>query len=233
MGVFLCVPVYGFWEFTKPSTCVNYPVMFIANETTTLIFDLFVLLLPVYFISQIQRSLSQRLSISSTFLLGLIATVISAIRLWQLVVALNLPRLHPTYNDTNSQLYGDIELNMWILVASVPALRPLVGKIIRNSRSKDSKSTVSGRTWYKISSFSSLKSRVLSKYSRSYSHGDGRIPLNGIDSTGALSTPLENKSQDPGSWAPRGNDSIEIKPTRPARGIHVQREINIHQSQDV
>ena len=136
-------------------------------------------------------------------------------------------------NDTNSQLYGDIELNMWILVASVPALRPLVGKIIRNSRSKDSKSTVSGRTWYKISSFSSLKSRVLSKYSRSYSHGDGRIPLNGIDSTGALSTPLENKSQDPGSWAPRGNDSIEIKPTRPARGIHVQREINIHQSQDV
>lgn len=71
VGIFLCVPVYGFWDITKPSKCVDYSVMFIANEAITLVFDLFVLLLPVYFISQIQRSLSQRLSISSTFLLGL------------------------------------------------------------------------------------------------------------------------------------------------------------------
>lgn len=103
-----------------------------------------------------------------------------------------------------------------------------------DSRSKrDGRPTGSGRTWYTTSSFSSLYPRVLSKYSRSYAHRDGRIPLNGIDSTGVQSTPLENKSQDPGSWAPRDIDSIEMNPTRPARGIHVQREFSIHHLQDV
>ena len=176
------------------------------------------------------------------------ATVISAVRLWQLTIALHLSALDPTCmfkpwtryscpysvlisltdSDTNSQLFGDIELNIWILVASIPALRPLIGKLIRNSRSKDSKSAGLRSSWYRILSFSSLKSRVLSKYGRSYSYGDGHLPLNEIESTGAQSgaqsTPLENKGQNLGFWTPRNFDSTEIK--TPAKGIQVQQEFN-------
>lgn len=72
VGVFSCIPVQGFWDTTIHSRCIQYPVFFTSNEAFTIALDLVVLLIPVYFIAQLQQSLSQRISISSTFLLGLV-----------------------------------------------------------------------------------------------------------------------------------------------------------------
>ena len=71
VGIFSCTPVQGFWNLSIQSRCIKYPVFFTSNEAFTIALDLVVLLMPVYFIAQLQQSLSQRISISSTFLLGL------------------------------------------------------------------------------------------------------------------------------------------------------------------
>ena len=73
VGIFSCIPVQGFWDLTIKSRCIKYPVFFTSNEAFTIALDLVVLLMPVYFIAQLQQSLSQRISISSTFLLGLVS----------------------------------------------------------------------------------------------------------------------------------------------------------------
>lgn len=57
---------------TIKGRCINYPVLFVSNEAFTIALDVAVLLMPVYFIAQLQQSLSQRISMSSTFLLGLV-----------------------------------------------------------------------------------------------------------------------------------------------------------------
>jgi hypothetical protein len=71
VGIFICTPIRGFWDPMVKSHCVDYPVFFISNEAFTIALDVVVLLMPVYFLSSIKRSLSQRISISSTFVLGL------------------------------------------------------------------------------------------------------------------------------------------------------------------
>lgn len=72
VGIFMCIPVQGFWNHNIKSRCIKYPEFFTSNEAFTIVLDLVVLLMPVYFIAQLQGSLSHRISISSTFLLGLL-----------------------------------------------------------------------------------------------------------------------------------------------------------------
>jgi hypothetical protein len=115
VGIFSCSPVEGFWNLEISSTCIEEYDFFLSNECLTIALDIVVLLMPIYYISHIKRSLAERISISSTFALGLMlvnqipslnsmntnksvqrATIISAIRLWQLVVAQQRPGFDPT-----------------------------------------------------------------------------------------------------------------------------------------
>ncbi|KAB8292355.1 hypothetical protein EYC80_008095 [Monilinia laxa] len=128
----------GFWDSSVPAKCVNYPVLFTSNEAFTIVFDIVVLFIPVWFIAQIKRSVGERISISSTFLLGLVVTVVSVIRLWRLVAAQRLPSFDSTFNEIDAGLWAIIELNLWILVASIPTFRPLLGKISRDYSAKRS-----------------------------------------------------------------------------------------------
>ena len=53
IGIFLCVPVQGFWDHSIPSRCVNFNALFNTNESITIVLDLVVLLLPVWFIAHL------------------------------------------------------------------------------------------------------------------------------------------------------------------------------------
>ncbi|KAH8598657.1 hypothetical protein B0O99DRAFT_684044 [Bisporella sp. PMI_857] len=133
LAAFSCNPVRGFWDITTKSKCLNINNLFIATEAFTIALDIIVLVMPVYFIKSIKRSLSQRISISSTFLIGLVVTIISCIRLWRLVRISHRPGFDPTFNQIDAGVWGSLELNIWVIVASIPALRPLFTTIWRNS----------------------------------------------------------------------------------------------------
>ncbi|THV54947.1 hypothetical protein BGAL_0017g00420 [Botrytis galanthina] len=90
--------------------------------------------MPVYFVKSIKRSLSQRISISSTFLVGIIVTVVSCVRLWRLIRGPDLPGFDSTFNEVDAGVWGSVELDVWDLVASVPALRPLFTKLFTKKR---------------------------------------------------------------------------------------------------
>lgn len=72
VGILSCLPVQANWDQSiTDKKCIDYPALFLSNEVITITFDLAVLLIPVFFIANIQRSMTQRISISITFLLGL------------------------------------------------------------------------------------------------------------------------------------------------------------------
>ncbi|THV46038.1 hypothetical protein BGAL_0424g00050 [Botrytis galanthina] len=140
VGIFSCRPIEAFWNTTITAKCIDYPVFFTCNEAFTIAFDIVVLSIPVWFIAQIKRSIAERITISGTFLLGLMVTVVSAIRLWRLVVAQRLPGFDPTFNEVDAGLWAIIELNLWILVASIPTFRPLLGQMWRDYSEKTNRS---------------------------------------------------------------------------------------------
>ncbi|TEY59784.1 hypothetical protein BOTCAL_0186g00050 [Botryotinia calthae] len=140
IGIYSCRPVQGFWNSAPAAKCIDYPVFFTSNEAFTIAFDIVVLSIPVWFIAQIKRSIGERICISSTFLLGLAVTVVSAVRLWRLVVAQRLPGFDPTFNEVDAGLWAIIELNLWILVASIPTFRPLLGQMWHDYSEKTNRS---------------------------------------------------------------------------------------------
>ncbi|KAF7914522.1 uncharacterized protein EAF01_000928 [Botrytis porri] len=140
VGIFSYRPLEAFWNTAIAAQCIDYPVFFTSNEAFTIAFDIVVLSIPVWFIAQIKRSIGERITISSTFLLGLVVTVVSAIRLWRLVFAQRLPGFDPTFNEVDAGLWAIIELNLWILVASIPTFRPLLGQMWRNYSEKTNRS---------------------------------------------------------------------------------------------
>ncbi|TGO63201.1 hypothetical protein BOTNAR_0103g00200 [Botryotinia narcissicola] len=140
VGIFSCRPIEAFWNTTITAKCIDYPVFFTSNEAFTIAFDVVVLSIPVWFIAQIKRSIGERITISSTFLLGLVVTVVSAIRLRRLVVAQRLLGFDPTFNEVDAGLWAIIELNLWILVASIPTFRPLLGQMWRDYSEKTNRS---------------------------------------------------------------------------------------------
>lgn len=70
MGIFSCHPIEAFWHITTTGECIDYQVFFTSNEAFTIVLDIVVLFIPVWFIAQIKRSVGERMSISMTFLLG-------------------------------------------------------------------------------------------------------------------------------------------------------------------
>jgi len=72
-------------------------------------------------------------------------------------------------------MWGVIELNLWVVVASIPTIRPLIGKIMRNR--EDSKKTGSSYP-YALSSFErTLKTKLGRSKGSSLPSSDSRDPL--------------------------------------------------------
>lgn len=102
--------------------------------------------IPVWFIAQIKRMIGERISGISTFLLGLVVTVVATARLWRVAIVQKMLRLNPTYNETDAGLWATIELNLWILVASIPTFCTLLIKIWSHHADRKAGSSTSSGT---------------------------------------------------------------------------------------
>lgn len=79
-------------------------------------------------------------------------------------------------NNVDAGLWGVVELNLWVLVASIPTLRPLIGKVVRD-RKEASKKTGSSRTYELSSSQRTLRMKFSRSKPSSIPSSDSRDPL--------------------------------------------------------
>jgi len=142
-------------------------------------------------------------------------------------------------NEVPAALWAIVELNLWVMVASIPSLRLLILKTIRDRGERSSASRSRSYT-YGSGSKKSIKHRLWPSKGHSSAQSDGRVPLDGDQTTmaiGAHSLPSVDKSdvqlsapatREPG-WTPLGvaedgEDSIQLQELG---GIRVDREIEI------
>ena len=71
MTIFQCKPVSGFWNRTKPAICnVDSRKFFIGNAIPNILTDVALMVLPLPYIWQLNRSKSQKIALAGVFLLG-------------------------------------------------------------------------------------------------------------------------------------------------------------------
>ncbi|KAI1267380.1 hypothetical protein F5Y18DRAFT_380055 [Xylariaceae sp. FL1019] len=143
VAIFQCVPIAANWDaaVAANATCVDRSFHVITSAITVLT-DILVLAIPFWIFVGLKLPLAARLAVIGTFITGLGVTVISIVRAYDIYVLFFVPAdpdADPYYNI--QVMLNVVEINLAIISASIPALRPLMRRwfpsIFGGSTNKD------------------------------------------------------------------------------------------------
>lgn len=134
---FSCTPVSSNWNASIDSTCVDLKALFTTALATDVTTDFLVLFLPVYKIWQLQMSTERKIIIICMFLLGGLVSIVGIIRIHFFTQVFSALEVQMQFTDTTwiySQAYywQIIEVNVGVLSACLPTLRPVQDHLRRN-----------------------------------------------------------------------------------------------------
>ncbi|KAF2729870.1 hypothetical protein EJ04DRAFT_580293 [Polyplosphaeria fusca] len=137
-AIFSCVPVDAFWNLSKRPTarCINTNAFVYTNSALNIVTDVMIASLPIRAIWQLQVVTRQKIALLLILCLGWFVCIISMIRLHSLVEMTNHPEDN-SYHSAASVYWSAVEVNLGIVCASAPALKPLVVKVIPRFSSRD------------------------------------------------------------------------------------------------
>ncbi|KAF2011209.1 hypothetical protein BU24DRAFT_331012, partial [Aaosphaeria arxii CBS 175.79] len=126
-----CTPLEKLWDFTGQvkGTCINANAFYHVTSAFHIVMDLWILVLPIKFVLAIPRPPREKLALYFVFGLGFFSMVASIIRL-QYLRQFTLSS-DPFYDSLPINMWSLIEVNIGILCASLPTLKPLVSKAQR------------------------------------------------------------------------------------------------------
>ncbi|KAF2277553.1 uncharacterized protein EI97DRAFT_457554 [Westerdykella ornata] len=132
-AIFTCVPVDAYWNFTKRpfSKCVNQDAMYHANAGINMFTDLLVAVLPIRNLWTLRIPLRQKIAVVILLTLGWFVVIISVLRLVFLVKVAQHPE-DTTWYGGPVALWSALEINLAIVCATTPALKPLIVKVLPN-----------------------------------------------------------------------------------------------------
>ncbi|KAH6642519.1 hypothetical protein C7974DRAFT_302569, partial [Boeremia exigua] len=151
-SIFSCVPVEAYWNvlIKGSSKCVDQMALWYVNASANMITDLMVAVIPVRGIWSLQIPKRQKLALLAILTIGWFVCVVSIIR----VTTLTVFEKHmddATYYSAPTAYWSSIEANLGIVCASLPALKPLIVRIIpvfgslHDSRGRTSDSATGNR----------------------------------------------------------------------------------------
>ncbi|KAH7073599.1 hypothetical protein BKA63DRAFT_37167 [Paraphoma chrysanthemicola] len=138
-SVFTCVPASAYWRILEKATarCIKDETLWYTNAAINISTDIMVAVLPVQPIWGLQVPKRQKVALVGILTIGWFVCVVSILRLNSLVVVSNNPQDRMYYAAAGAY-WSSIELNLGIVCASLPALKPLIVKIIPKFSSRNS-----------------------------------------------------------------------------------------------
>ncbi|EAT87840.1 hypothetical protein HBI56_117970 [Parastagonospora nodorum] len=142
---FECKPVDAFWNVTKRPTarCLDENAIRYGNSSTNAITDIMIAALPIRGIWRLQIVRRQKIALIFVLTLGWFVCIVSILRFNALVVLARHPR-DMSFYSAPAIYWNAIEINLAIVCACVPTLKPLVVQIIPVFASRGSENS-SGR----------------------------------------------------------------------------------------
>ncbi|PKX90720.1 putative integral membrane protein (Pth11) [Aspergillus novofumigatus IBT 16806] len=134
-----CIPVTAMWDMTQMATakCVDQLAFVYANAAFNLLSDLMTLILPIKLCWSLQTTRKQKVLLCLVLAMGSFACVIAIVR-----IVTMMPFVHSmdfTWYKVTLAKWAMVEINVGIICACLPVLRPLVLRVFpRLAGSKNS-----------------------------------------------------------------------------------------------
>ncbi|KAI3325761.1 hypothetical protein HD806DRAFT_456393 [Xylariaceae sp. AK1471] len=182
-----CTPLEKAWDVTRmlPGKCINTTVFFYFTSGFNILTDVWILLLPIPTLRSLKISRHNRYVLYGIFGVGGFATAMSCVRLYSIHIYTLAE--DPFKDGVLVNLWSMVEVNIAIVCASIPALKPLVApkKLLDERRKRR------GYSSHITEPFSHRPSKVSEFSSGSQSHIAGVAGANGLSSPRSLDTEEE------------------------------------------
>ena len=124
--VFTCSPVQAQWDITlTTAVCVSRRAVYLGASVPNVVTDVLLLGLPIPYVWKLNAPVFQRVVLVGMFSLGVFVSVVSIVRL-SILMGLDLTSSDVTYNLSQVFIWSLVEVNVGIICACLPSLRPAV-----------------------------------------------------------------------------------------------------------
>ncbi len=131
VGIFQCHPISNAWmawdERDPRHNCTNLNAAVWVHAGISIVIDFWMLVIPLYEVCHLRLSLHKKINIIVMFFFGGFATVISILRLRYILYFATAQ--NQTWQQLDITLWSNIELNIGLLCACLPALRCMLKRI--------------------------------------------------------------------------------------------------------
>ncbi|CVK92734.1 related to L-fucose permease [Fusarium mangiferae] len=145
MNVFQCRPTQAAWDvnYDERAKCIPLLTEFICSSPVNIVTDLAILALPIPVLTGMRLPSRQKTILVLTFTVGIFVTVVDVVRIYYLQQAITAPtsttadpqsrfggQTDFAWNASRSLMWSAVEVNVGMMCACVPTLKPLVLKLL-------------------------------------------------------------------------------------------------------
>ncbi|KAF2729161.1 hypothetical protein EJ04DRAFT_502843 [Polyplosphaeria fusca] len=128
VAIFTCTPISTFWTNDSSGKCIDDFASWFSNAGINIATDIIIIALPMPVIRRLRLAKRQKWLLMGVFALGGVVCIISIVRLHSLFIISK--SLDPTYDNSPAATFSVIEVNVALICACLPTLRPLLSEWI-------------------------------------------------------------------------------------------------------
>ncbi|KAM5350502.1 hypothetical protein ACJ41O_007007 [Fusarium nematophilum] len=133
VATFSCNPVQAQWNIAIPNAkCLEQKPVYLGGSLPNVIVDFVLVGMPLPSVFRLNIPLGRRLILAGMFALGFFICVVSIVRL-TIVMSIRTDDQNVTYNLRDFMLWSTVEVNIGLVCACLPSMRPFL-QIIGLSR---------------------------------------------------------------------------------------------------
>ncbi|KAK7949471.1 hypothetical protein PG988_016110 [Apiospora saccharicola] len=172
--IFQCTPVPRTYDKSLDGTCIDNGKFWFANSGFSIATDLIILCVPLPMVYVLQLARSQKIALFAVFTLGVFVVITSCLRVTTINVQATTS--DQTY-DIASTMWTVIEMNVAIVCACLPQIRPLIVKLFPRLMPAAHTRNPSGKTPNISSHTKSVSSPAKSDCSSHWTVGGQQEPI--------------------------------------------------------
>jgi len=140
MNAFQCSPVSAAYDPLKSNgQCLSIVTLYLCSAPVNIITDLAILVLPIPVLTGMRLPQRQKTILVLTFALGIFVTIVDVVRIYYLQQAsVDQLAVHEqlgttsdfAYNASTAFMWSAVEVNVGIICACIPTLKPLIKQIL-------------------------------------------------------------------------------------------------------
>lgn len=158
--IFQCSPINSYWDHRIKRKCLNSTAIGYAGAVFSILEDFVILGMPIPQLLRLQVKTGQKIALILLFSVGSFACIVSIVRLKYLNDF--KPSSDLTWDKTDLLVWSLLEVELTLICACLPALRPLMVEIVPSFwRSFTGTSTQSSNNEVSTKFYSNLEPRTL------------------------------------------------------------------------